>query len=822
MLQAVIKYGQPEIIKADQGSQFTCPLWVEHLQANKINISMDGKGRALDNIYIERLWRTVKQDCVYLNPAQDGEELYKGLTNYKMVAGSFKRFLLIMLIATSGSALFAGKSTPDSLLIKYHNANNDSIKVQALREIVNYWKTGDPDSIMRYSKILIKEALNINNITMAYKGYYWVINNYGNRSEYDSALFYAFSGLEHCLNYGATYPTSILLILIGEQYRALAQYDNALTYLNQAWIVADTGKQEKLNPSIANRIASVYYEKGLLDSTLIWIGKSIYFSKKNNRHEYDVNNLLLKGAVSRDQKNYKDALDNFNKALAMVKPSASDYDISSILNNISSTYALMEDWEHVIKFAEESYQYSSLKNIKALSMVSSELLSNAYYETGDFKQAYKFSRLYEQLRNDIFFEERDKQISELNTKYNLQQKENQIEIQKINIGKKDLQIKQNNTITIIIIAALALLIVFLIFRYRVYRRLKIVNFQLNEKNDLIVKQKNEIENYSKKINDAYTKLQELDEYKQATTNMLVHDLKNPLNSLVNIDRFKNEAESKSTVVRTSKQMLRLIMNLLDINKAENNKMKLDFANVNLFDVIQSSFQEIEYLCKLKNISIVNKSSFNVNVKADYNALSRVFINLLTNAIKFSPANSTIIINSEITNDKLLKVSVFDNGPGIAKEHYKTIFEKFTQVVDVRSGAAGSSGIGLAYCKLAVESHGWTMGVESELNKGAEFWILINDFNLVESSGRSAVNTDIKEVENDNFDISKSDKQKLEPYLRQLLKTDVYAISEVKKIVLAVRKDSINNIEPWLQKILFATATLNEEKFVFLIKSLLNG
>ena len=733
-----------------------------------------------------------------------------------------RHLLIIFLLLIHSTLSYSNNSTPDSLLIKYHNAYNDSIKVQALREIVNYWKTGDPDSVILYSKILIKEALNNNNIKMAYKGYYWLINNYGNRSEYDSALFYAFSGLEHCLNYGDAYPSSILLLLIGEQYRALAQYDNALTYLNQAWIIADTGKQEKLNPSIANRIASVYYEKGFLDSTLIWIEKSTAFSKKYKQHKYDVNNLLLKGAVSRDKKNYKDALDNFNKALVMVKSSALDYEISSILNNISSTYAIMEDWKNVIKFAGESYQYSSSKNLKALSMVSSELLANAYYETGDYKQAYKFARLYEQLRNDIFFEERDKQIAELNTKYNLQQKETQIEIQKINIGKKDLQIKQNNIITIIIIVALALLIVFLIFRYRVYRRLKIINFQLNEKNDLIVKQKNEIENYSKKINNAYTKLQELDEYKQATTNMLVHDLKNPLNSLVNIDRFKNEAESKSTVVRTSKQMLRLIMNLLDINKAENNKVKLNFANVNLFDVIQSSFQEIEYLCKLKNISIVNKSSFNVYIKADFNALSRVFINLLTNAIKFSPAVGTIIINSEITNDKLLKVSVIDNGPGIAKEHYKTIFEKFTQVVDVRSGAAGSSGIGLAYCKLAVESHGWTMGVESELTKGAEFWILINDFDVDGDIGKSAANNDLKEVENGNFEISKNDKQKLEPYLRQLLKIDVYAISEVKKIILAIRKESIKNIEPWLQKIQFATATLNEEKFVFLIKSLLNG
>jgi putative transposase len=80
--RAIKEHGKPEIINSDQGSQFTCPLWVEYVKGNGIRISMDSKGRALDNIYIERLWRTVKQDYVYLHPAEDGIELYKGLKSF--------------------------------------------------------------------------------------------------------------------------------------------------------------------------------------------------------------------------------------------------------------------------------------------------------------------------------------------------------------------------------------------------------------------------------------------------------------------------------------------------------------------------------------------------------------------------------------------------------------------------------------------------------------------------------------------------------------------------------------------------------------------
>ncbi len=63
--RAISKHGKPEIINSDQGSQFTCPGWISYLDKQKIKISMDGKARAIDNIFIERLWRTVKQDYFY-------------------------------------------------------------------------------------------------------------------------------------------------------------------------------------------------------------------------------------------------------------------------------------------------------------------------------------------------------------------------------------------------------------------------------------------------------------------------------------------------------------------------------------------------------------------------------------------------------------------------------------------------------------------------------------------------------------------------------------------------------------------------------------
>jgi putative transposase len=80
---AIERFGKPEIVNSDQGCQFTCELWTQYVEKEaEITISMDGRGRATDNIFIERLWRTVKQDYVYICPANDGLELYQGLDKF--------------------------------------------------------------------------------------------------------------------------------------------------------------------------------------------------------------------------------------------------------------------------------------------------------------------------------------------------------------------------------------------------------------------------------------------------------------------------------------------------------------------------------------------------------------------------------------------------------------------------------------------------------------------------------------------------------------------------------------------------------------------
>jgi len=80
--EAISVHGKPDIVNSDQGSQFTCQAWIEYLEQQETTISMDGKGRCLDNIWIERFWRTLKQEYIYINPADNGKILLKGLNKF--------------------------------------------------------------------------------------------------------------------------------------------------------------------------------------------------------------------------------------------------------------------------------------------------------------------------------------------------------------------------------------------------------------------------------------------------------------------------------------------------------------------------------------------------------------------------------------------------------------------------------------------------------------------------------------------------------------------------------------------------------------------
>jgi signal transduction histidine kinase len=109
---------------------------------------------------------------------------------------------------------------------------------------------------------------------------------------------------------------------------------------------------------------------------------------------------------------------------------------------------------------------------------------------------------------------------------------------------------------------------------------------------------------------------------------------------------------------------------------------------------------------------------------DRGLIFRVIQNLVANALKFAPANDGLIAIGIGRAEDGVRINVTDNGPGIPIEHHGRIFEKFGQAGEKEAREVFSTGLGLSFCKLAVEAHGGRIGVESEVGKGSTFWFVL--------------------------------------------------------------------------------------------------
>jgi hypothetical protein len=260
--------------------------------------------------------------------------------------------------------------------------------------------------------------------------------------------------------------------------------------------------------------------------------------------------------------------------------------------------------------------------------------------------------------------------------------------------------------------------------------------------------------------------------------------------------------------------------MLDVNKAEKNSLTLQLFETSLKDVTQAAIAEIEFLCEQKNITINKVFSNDFLFQSDQELLSRVFVNLFSNAIKFSPVNSAIVLNAQVDKDRMLLITVEDEGPGIASDYQQVIFEKFKQLKKIKSGEVASTGLGLAFCKMAVELHGWTIGVDSVSGEGAKFWIRVSDFQMIENEPDMDLVFEKVDEAVTSQNITPDDLLILQPHLEELSKCGVFAISEIKDVLIGIEKLNVEGLDQWLEQIRFATINIDEVKFVGLINSLI--
>lgn len=236
--------------------------------------------------------------------------------------------------------------------------------------------------------------------------------------------------------------------------------------------------------------------------------------------------------------------------------------------------------------------------------------------------------------------------------------------------------------------------------------------------------------FTHKLQESYQRLQELEKMRDDLMNMMVHDLRTPLTSVITgmqtleavSELNETQQEMVSIAIAGGGMLLGMINELLDVSKMESGEMQLDYATLSPITLVTSAVSQVVSLAASNGLTLVPQIGADLPpFQGDGDKLSRTLVNLLGNAIKFTPTGGTVTVSVQQADDsRCLLFSVRDTGEGIPSEAFERIFEKFGQVELRQRGRKLSTGLGLTFCKLAVEAHGGNIKVDSVPEQGSVF------------------------------------------------------------------------------------------------------
>jgi len=230
-----------------------------------------------------------------------------------------------------------------------------------------------------------------------------------------------------------------------------------------------------------------------------------------------------------------------------------------------------------------------------------------------------------------------------------------------------------------------------------------------------------------------TRLKRLENLRQEFVANVSHELRTPLSIIKGYvetlldDPPPDAATAKQfleTVQRHARRLEALIADLLTISELESQQTRLQLAPVSLAKIAQAAVQELALRAREKHTTVAVEIPADLPaVTADAQRLHQVLVNLLDNAIKYTPAGSRVAVSAQTTGGAV-EVCVADNGPGIAAEDLPRIFERFYRVDKARSRELGGTGLGLSIVKHIVQTHGGRVWAESEVGRGSQFYFTL--------------------------------------------------------------------------------------------------
>jgi len=713
----------------------------------------------------------------------------------------------------------------------------------------NYLMLAKYDSLRLMARLAIEQSTRYKDTLQLATAYSRLGILYEKTAVSDSALFVFRQALGLYRQLHNNQRIGIILENIGLIHINRGELKSALTQLLEAESVFRRDSLKKNLASVYLKIGRVYSETGDFATAEKYYRKGKDYAIETNDFHSAAIALNAIGILYKNQKRNQEALNAFREVLSMAEKLKNTALIQAVYANIANVYHVLQDYRQALDYQRKAMtlaegmgnpdiiaqrnvgmgdalmgmgDYSGAlmhfrRAIPVLEesgagtdlLVTYQSIIKAAKGTGDLATALNSYDKYTALKDSLSRSEMNTALDSLKVKFDTEHtlRENVL-LAKSNEFQSRV-ISQQKIILYSTVAFVLLLIGFVFFVAKSRLRIKKAGDMLALKNE-------EISVAAAELASKNEQLTEFARYKDAMNSFLVHDLKNPLNTIISCDSSNPDPKMAEAIRQSGIQMLQIVTNILDVNRYENAKLDFDREMVRISDLLLPACQETAYLAMQKSLRIIREYDQLILLIIDAQVIKRVMVNLLTNAIKFSPNGASIRIQAVRQENRLVEISVEDHGQGIDAAFLPFVFDRYTQGTPRNSGFAVSTGIGLAFCRMAVEAHGGQIGVESEIGKGSRFWFTLPAEGL-SSDGLAEIPVNDRNAD-DNFlgQLNTEDRQYLLPFNEKLKTVSVHQYSEVKAIIRNIENSS-EGIAAWKTLLLQALANCDESMYERLIQ-----
>ncbi len=627
---------------------------------------------------------------------------------------------------------------PDSALVNLKKSYHLSLKRDFYRTCANagsfigmiYKISGENDSALYYLKIAKSLSEKNNNNYLVNKIDYDLGGVYTQRGQHEIAIKHYLNALRLQEMENDSFRILYTYSGLGNAYKHLKKSSKAKSYYLKAM------RLDSLIPT-ANIEISNLSNLGLLyesnykntDSALYYFFLAMNKLPENDKSLAKLNLLINVGNTFYELKDYTKALKYYNKSYEFDIGLTNPYIYSAVLINKSLIYFHLGNYDSTYYLANRGLKIAKEINALDWQIQAHKNLFKADSATGQYISAIHHYQLFFSINDSMYNEDNLNRISELEVIYETEKKDALNKTLTDRNALDQQMIKNQRQIIIVTFIACVLFILLVFSVLRSIRKQKHINNKLNLVNAEINEKNKEIDEKNHLLIDQNKQLIRLNETKDKFFSVISHDLRGPFNALLGYLELLNsefetltEDEKKTmvkSVYKSSLNTYNLLVNLLDWARSQRGMLENNAEELDIYDVVEDAIDLVRQRADKKDLLIINQIDQRIMVLADKNLLSSVLLNLLNNAIKFSPRKTLIKINCQFENDSII-VHIIDQGIGIPKEKQNDLFKIGNSSQRIGTESEIGTGLGLVLVNEFVQLIGGKIWVKSEDGKGSEF------------------------------------------------------------------------------------------------------